>query len=137
MADHHDHAYSPEAHYQYQYAVADSYHGTNFGASESRDGYATKGEYHVALPDGRTQIVTYHVADDYSGYIADVRYDGKAHYEPHHPAKAHGPAYHPAPVKPHGPAYHPAPAKHHGPAYHPAPIKPHGPAYHPIPAYHV
>ena len=43
--------------YQYGYAVNDDYTGTNFGANEARDGYATNGEYHVALPDGRIQTV--------------------------------------------------------------------------------
>merc|ERR1711931_252675 len=48
---------------QYGYAVADDYSGANFAQNENRDGYATTGEYRVALPDGRTQIVTYSVAD--------------------------------------------------------------------------
>nr|XP_040581680.1 cuticle protein 18.6-like [Lepeophtheirus salmonis] len=87
--------------YQYGYAVADDYAGTNFAANENRDGYSTNGEYRVALPDGRTQIVSYNVADAYSGYVADVRYEGEPHYDSYKPA--HKPApYHPAP-------YHPAP----------------------------
>jgi len=31
------------------------------------------GQYHVALPDGRTQIVT-NTSDHVNGYIADVKY---------------------------------------------------------------
>merc|ERR1712110_318389 len=98
--------------YSYQYGVdaKDDYNQVRFGASESRDGYATNGQYNVLLPDGRTQTVTYTVADDYSGYIADVKYDGYA---------APAPAYKPTP------AYKPAPA----PAYRgkrsaPAPYAP-------------
>merc|ERR1711931_71062 len=90
-------SYEGPAVYQYGYAVADDYSGANFAQNENRDGYATTGEYRVALPDGRTQIVTYNTADAYSGNVADVRYEGEAHYEPYHPApvKAHpAPAYH-------------------------------------------
>merc|ERR1712212_303714 len=48
-------AYKDEpAVYQYNYAVADDYSGANFASSENRNGYATNGEYRVALPDGRT-----------------------------------------------------------------------------------
>ena len=83
-------AYDGPAVYAYEYGVADEYSGANFGQNEARDGYATNGEYRVALPDGRTQIVTYNVADAYSGYIADVKYTGEPHYGPApvHPAKA-------------------------------------------------
>merc|ERR1712203_1041810 len=76
--------------YEYGYAVNDDYAHTNFQANEHRDGYATNGEYRVALPDGRTQIVTYNVADAYGGYVADVKYEGVAQYpevKPYHPAK--------------------------------------------------
>ena len=44
--------------YNFAYAVADDYSGSTFGASETRDGYATSGSYNVALPDGRIQTVT-------------------------------------------------------------------------------
>merc|ERR1711913_171460 len=40
--------------YQFQYAVADDYSGSNFQASETDDGTAARtGSYSVALPDGR------------------------------------------------------------------------------------
>merc|ERR1711887_77552 len=92
-------AYDGPAVYAYEYAVADDYSGAKFHAGESRDGYATTGSYSVALPDGRTQTVNYKVADDYSGYVADVQYSGEPHY-------AAAPAYKPAT------AYKPAPVYH-------------------------
>merc|ERR1712158_307449 len=96
-------AYDAPAVYGYEYAVADDYSKAAFGANEARDGYKTSGSYRVALPDGRTQVVNYHVDDAYSGYVADVSYEGHAAYPP---APVHKPAYHkPAPV------YHPAPVK--------------------------
>ena len=53
-------AYPDEAPvYKYTYAVKDDYSFSNFNAHEERDGYNTAGGYQVALPDGRTQIVTY------------------------------------------------------------------------------
>merc|ERR1712141_935393 len=87
--------------YGYEYAVADDYSKAAFGQNEARDGYKTSGSYRVALPDGRTQIVTYRVDDATSGYVADVTYEGVAAYPE---AKA----YHPAPAP-----YHPAPAPYH------------------------
>merc|ERR1712168_1676656 len=47
------------------------------------------GYYHVQLPDGRHQRVDYHV-DGYSGFIADVKYDGKASHPAHHSSGHHG-----------------------------------------------
>merc|ERR1712038_670984 len=91
--------------YAYDYAVKDDYSKSDYSHSESRDGYKVSGEYRVALPDGRVQIVTYHA--DENGYVADVKYEGEATYPEYKPA------YHPAPA----PAYHAAPA----PAYAPAP----------------
>merc|ERR1712150_432108 len=68
-------AYDAPAVYGYEYAVADDYSKAAFGANEARDGYKTSGSYRVALPDGRTQVVNYHVDDAYSGYVADVSYE--------------------------------------------------------------
>ena len=105
------------ASYEYGYEVNDEYTGTKFGAKEGRQGYNTNGEYHVDLPDGRTQIVTYNVADEHSGFVADVRYEGNAYNQGYEPVPA---TYKPAPA-----TYKPAPKPHHVQApYKPAP-KPH------------
>eukprot|EP00095_Tigriopus_kingsejongensis_P006765 maker-scaffold544_size141056-snap-gene-0.39 protein:Tk06765 transcript:maker-scaffold544_size141056-snap-gene-0.39-mRNA-1 annotation:"cuticle protein" len=84
----HDHH---PAYYKYGYKVHDDYHGTDFGHNEHRDGKVTKGEYHVKLPDGRVQTVTYYV-DGYKGYVAEVKYHGKAHHpagKKHHKGYGH------------------------------------------------
>merc|ERR1712200_265889 len=92
--------------YGYEYGVQDEYSGVNFGQNEKRDGYSTSGQYRVLLPDGRTQIVTYHTADAYSGNVAEVVYEGTPHYGPapkpvHKPIPVHpGPVYKPAPIHP-------------------------------------
>merc|ERR1739848_928248 len=58
--------------YQFQYAVADDYSGSNFQAQETDDGTAARtGSYSVALPEGRTQHVSY-TANDVEGYVATV-----------------------------------------------------------------
>merc|ERR1739844_256266 len=106
--------------YSYEYAVQDDYSGANFGQNEHRDGYSTSGQYRVALPDGRTQIVTYNTADAYSGNVAEVVYEGHATYGPAPVHKA-APAYHAAPVHKPAPVYHPAPVHKPAPVYHPAP----------------
>ena len=99
-------SYDEPPKYEYTYAVQDEYKNVDFDANEDRDGYATNGGYRVALPDGRTQIVTYTVADGYSGYVADVQYEGEAKYE--EPTyKAYKPKYEPA-YKPYQPKYEPA-----------------------------
>ena len=73
------------AHYSYDYAVKDDYHYVNMGQYESRYGDKTKGNYHVVLPDGRRKTVNYYV-DGYSGYVADVQYDGYAKAYDYKPA---------------------------------------------------
>lgn len=59
--------------------MKDDYTGTHYNRKETSDGNQVRGEYRVALPDGRTQIVTYW-ADWQSGFHADVRYEGEAQY---------------------------------------------------------
>lgn len=68
----------PQA-YEFGYTVKDQATGNDFGRRESSDGETVRGEYRVQLPDGRTQIVTYH-ADWRTGFHADVRYEGTANY---------------------------------------------------------
>ena len=62
--------------YSYGYIVKDDATKVDFGHRESRNGTVTKGRYNVVLPDGRRQIVKYHVNGD-SGYVADVTYEGE------------------------------------------------------------
>ncbi|XP_043208748.1 adult-specific cuticular protein ACP-20-like [Amphibalanus amphitrite] len=75
--------------YHYQYAVDDPHYGPMFNKQEEADGAGNVvGSYAVNLPDGRTQIVKY-VADGYSGFNAEVSYEGYAH----HPQVARGYGY--------------------------------------------
>ena len=83
------------AYYKYDYAVKDDYHYVDMDKYESRDGDKTTGSYSVVLPDGRKQIVTYYV-DGYSGYVADVKYEGYAKAYDYKPAAYSAPAYKPA-----------------------------------------
>ncbi|TRY77990.1 hypothetical protein TCAL_11896 [Tigriopus californicus] len=112
--------YGPEHHepalYEYGYKVHDDKYGTDFGHSENRDGYVTKGEYHVLLPDGRVQTVTYYV-DGKSGYVADVSYSGEAYHGPATPH--HAPAHH---APPHHTPPHLAPPHHAPPPPPPLPV---------------
>ncbi|KAF6214519.1 hypothetical protein GE061_009262 [Apolygus lucorum] len=82
--DHHHEEHHEAKPYEFGYAVKDHHHGTDFGQQETSDGHNVKGSYRVLLPDGRVQIVTYH-ADWKTGFHADVKYEGEAHYpEPQH-----------------------------------------------------
>ncbi|CAB3254683.1 unnamed protein product [Arctia plantaginis] len=65
--------------YEFGYSVKDAQSGNDYDRKESSDGNVVRGEYRVQLPDGRTQIVTYH-ADWQTGFHADVRYEGQAKY---------------------------------------------------------
>ncbi len=56
--------------------------GNDYSKTEHQDESGNvDGEYRTLLPDGRIQIVTYH-ANDYDGYIADVKYEGEPHFGP-------------------------------------------------------
>ncbi|KAG7295342.1 hypothetical protein JYU34_022358 [Plutella xylostella] len=79
----HDHGHGHESEvpksYEFGYSVKDAQSGNDYGRQETSDGNTVRGEYRVQLPDGRTQIVTYH-ADWKTGFHADVRYEGEARY---------------------------------------------------------
>jgi len=63
--------------FAFGYHVKDD-HYNNYGHETKSDGDVRTGSYHVDLPDGRTQIVTYKA--DHYGYVADVQYKGEAKY---------------------------------------------------------
>ncbi|XP_061725025.1 pro-resilin-like [Cydia pomonella] len=75
----HGHDHEVPKSYEFGYSVKDAQSGNDYDRRESSDGNVVRGEYRVALPDGRTQIVTYH-ADWQTGFHADVRYEGEARY---------------------------------------------------------
>ena len=124
----HEPIYEPRP-YHYAYGVSDDYTGTNFEAAEDSDGSYVNGHYSVLLPDGRRQNVKY-TADHYTGYVADVSYEGYAAPAPVHKPT---PGYHAAPVHKPAPVYHPAPV--HKPVYHPSPVYKAEPIHKPAP-YH-
>ena len=67
--------------FHFTYGVHDDQYYTDF--SESRTGDAEgniKGEYQVALPDGRVQHVTYVADGHYGGTVMEVSYSGEARY---------------------------------------------------------
>merc|ERR1712123_418167 len=77
--------------YAYNYAVADDYSGAAFNQGETNDGNGVvEGSYSVNLPDGRVQTVNYH-ANDYDGFVSEVRYEGTAAYPEALPVVAHAP----------------------------------------------
>ena len=86
--------------YSYQYGVADEVSKANFQSSESQDSNVShnklmlpinlsasipqgnvKGQYVIALPDGRIQTTSY-TADKVNGYIAETTYTGTPVYPP-------------------------------------------------------
>ena len=97
--------------YTYNYAVADDYSKAVFSAGETSDGASNvEGSYSVNLPDGRVQHVKYH-SNGYDGFVADVTYEGEAHYPT-------APKYHTPAPKYHAPAPRyvsaPAPSSYQG-----------------------
>lgn len=58
--------------YTFGYQVSDL-DGNDYGHQEQSDGHVVTGKYHVLLPDGRVQTVTY-TADHVNGYQAKVEY---------------------------------------------------------------
>lgn len=78
--------------YSFSWQLSDAPSYNNFAHSENSDGKVVSGSYRVALPDGRTQIVTY--KDDSNGYVAFVKYEGEAKYPEYKPSASYsGPSY--------------------------------------------
>ncbi|XP_073966019.1 cuticular protein 50Cb [Choristoneura fumiferana] len=86
--EHHHH--EPGMPFDFAYSVNED--GNDYSHNAISDGDVTRGEYRVALPDGRTQIVKY-TADWKNGFNAEVSYEGEARY-PDQPAGGYqsGPA---------------------------------------------
>lgn len=57
--------------FDFAYAVSDPATANQQSHKATSDGDVTRGEYRVALPDGRTQVVRY-TADWKNGYNAEV-----------------------------------------------------------------
>ncbi|XP_021201986.2 cuticular protein RR-2 motif 131 isoform X2 [Bombyx mori] len=73
----HHHHHEPGMPFDFNYAVNEN--GNDYSHNAISDGDVTKGEYRVALPDGRTQIVKY-TADWKNGFNAEVSYEGEAQF---------------------------------------------------------
>ncbi|XP_026317937.1 pro-resilin [Hyposmocoma kahamanoa] len=95
--EHHDdhHHHEPGMPFDFAYSVNED--GNDYSHNAVSDGDVTRGEYRVALPDGRTQIVKY-TADWKNGFNAEVSYEGEAKY-PDQPAGG----YPSGPSRPSGP----------------------------------
>ncbi|XP_045781213.1 pro-resilin-like [Maniola jurtina] len=65
-------AQSEPASYSFGYTVSDASEGAQFGHREERREESAQGEYHVVLPDGRTQTVSYEA--DERGFKPQVSY---------------------------------------------------------------
>lgn len=65
------HHHEPGMPFDFAYAVSDPATANQQSHKATSDGDVTRGEYRVALPDGRTQVVRY-TADWKNGYNAEV-----------------------------------------------------------------
>lgn len=74
--------------YDKQWAVKDDSKALDFGQDEVARNNVVDGSYHVLLPDGRIQTVTYHVDKD-SGYSASISYEQGTVPKLHHSYDAH------------------------------------------------
>ncbi|XP_066965732.1 cuticle protein 7-like [Macrobrachium rosenbergii] len=83
----HQQSYEKGMPFDFNYVVKDDYQNLDFGHKSNSDGKVVTGDYHVLLPDGRVQIVTY-TAGGYNGYQAQVAYQGEA--KPYAPAPSYG-----------------------------------------------
>ncbi|XP_041985995.1 uncharacterized protein LOC121738172 [Aricia agestis] len=77
--DHHEHEHHHEPGMPFDFAYAVNEDGNDYSHNAKSDGDVTRGEYRIALPDGRTQIVKY-TADWKNGFNAEVTYEGEAKY---------------------------------------------------------
>ncbi|XP_063630568.1 cuticle protein 19-like [Cydia splendana] len=79
----HDHSHDEHHHHEpgmpFDFAYSVNEDGNDYSHNAVSDGDVTRGEYRVALPDGRTQIVKY-TADWKNGFNAEVSYEGEARY---------------------------------------------------------
>ncbi|KAF9405296.1 hypothetical protein HW555_013914 [Spodoptera exigua] len=64
---------SEPANYNFGYMVNDYQEGTDFGHHEERQDERAQGEYHVVLPDGRKQTVSYKA--DERGFKPQISYE--------------------------------------------------------------
>ncbi|XP_028036418.1 pro-resilin-like [Bombyx mandarina] len=64
---------SEPANYNFGYMVNDHFEGTEFGHQEERHEEHAQGEYHVVLPDGRKQTVSYQA--DERGFKPHISYE--------------------------------------------------------------
>lgn len=64
--------------FNFNYAVNDVESANDYQHNAVSDGDVTRGEYRVAMPDGRTQIVKY-TADWKNGYNAEVSHNSNGY----------------------------------------------------------